>query len=708
MKTLHRVWLRISAVFAALIAAFFFIGTTAYRVSADTSVLVKDFDKTTIIDDLKDFNIADYPKNEDGAPQVIAFMEYCYSSYAFYKEYYGLYFYVYNPTERPIFTTGNKANVAVSYDSEGKPNDYGNVELRLLNATDEKYNNRFFKFKVKNGADFYERTTNYATSNGERRYDVAGIQLAYTSGNVEMDYTYGKTYYFKGYSKGLSAESETQSTLTSRVEGMETLELKVGHTNYRTEDYKDNVCDELNTVYFSVPEEKFAKYGNRLQKIKATWEEYKTSPIFVTNEESAANALDKWVGQDIGNRQDELAYRVLWDKYYDYSLGSDYLETYYTFKGAYNRLTGGSTQVVDLGFSYSTVYHWKDTNDEGNKINDLELLSWIFYREDALYNDGKPNDWSVTADELERYMLEVSERLKDLGQNTVSSDNYFASLFANEIDSDRIELLDENRDGDSQTATRGRITQTIDAGDEQKLLFAQEQSFWDKLFGRKLEFKGESYSPIKVFNAPSELDGETAETFAEKYYVNKNDASYVLNYCKEELKKGNRPVLFRFAQTDYYAANAYFDAESNKNFTSCDGFVAQETMFFEFDIISLTFKDTGGVQTVVPVVSDPIDIINDITPPPDIPGDDGVNPDKPSNGCGAGISWDSIVSFLVSLALLVFGVWLLIQLGVWLISGGFKVVFKVLSVIAKRLLNVLWWLITLPFRFIKKLFRKRE
>ena len=49
-----------------------------------------------------------------------------------------------------------------------------------------------------------------------------------------------------------------------------------------------------------------------------------------------------------------------------------------------------------------------------------------------------------------------------------------------------------------------------------------------------------------------------------------------------------------------------------------DGYVAQMTTFHDFDVISLTFRSEKGVDTVIAVCSDPIDIINGVTPPSDL------------------------------------------------------------------------------------------
>ena len=48
-----------------------------------------------------------------------------------------------------------------------------------------------------------------------------------------------------------------------------------------------------------------------------------------------------------------------------------------------------------------------------------------------------------------------------------------------------------------------------------------------------------------------------------------------------------------------------------------DGYVAQETVFLDFDVLSLTF-DSGYREHVIGVVAEPIDIINGLTPPSDL------------------------------------------------------------------------------------------
>ena len=82
--------------------------------------------------------------------------------------------------------------------------------------------------------------------------------------------------------------------------------------------------------------------------------------------------------------------------------------------------------------------------------------------------------------------------------------------------------------------------------------------------------------------------------------------------------------VFRFAQTEYYSRSlevgyyrTTFPVQNSGwvfNYTTHPTGYAQSTVFLNFDIIELTFlKD--GVFTVIPAVSDPIDIYSDTEVP---------------------------------------------------------------------------------------------
>ena len=590
---------RILVAIAAIMLSFFCVfERVVVSASADASS-VQDFSKTSIMDDLSDMDLLGFEANEKGKPQVIRFQEYCYSEKYIFSDYYGLFIYIFNPTEKPINTKArNVANMAIAYDSDGEPCDYENVELDFCDKTD---NNRYYKFEVSAREKMLSIAKSYMETHQKRRYDIAGIELVREDGKKAEDYLHQTTYYFTGYAAGCAqgtSFSDTVSTLASTKEGLETIELEVKHANYRTQEYKDNVCDELQTAYFSVPQKYFDEYGV-LQKIEAEWYEYKTKPIFVTSDADAYDALYPYIGKDIGKTTSELDWRILWDQYSE-SVGYGSSLIYNRFNHAYNAVDNFSKDI-SFGDNFAGV-RW----GYGANLQYEPSLDWLFEKNKDLIDTVE--DYNVAAKDVEKYMNWYTEKFLDqekLGGNVQA---YAEGLFAESIDEDRLGKLDEPSD------KRGYVKEKIDEKSKQDVIFEKAQSWFSKLVkGTKYEEK--ELSPIVVLTA-DDLKDLNEDTFAEKYFISNEHKKAVFDYCKEEVSEGRQAVLFRFAVTDYYACEARFDKVGNGSMSSVDGYVAQETVFLDFDIISLTFRNEGGAETVIPVAANPIDIINGISPQP--------------------------------------------------------------------------------------------
>jgi len=138
----------------ALVLVVCTLFSTVHSTVAFASEREVSFDETNVLDDLtsssvngEPFDIKDYPYNENSDIQVISFIEYCYSYRANLRDNYGLYIYVYNPKGLNISTSEkqNKIQMATSYDSEGKPNDYEKFSLQFLSKVESgDYKNLFY------------------------------------------------------------------------------------------------------------------------------------------------------------------------------------------------------------------------------------------------------------------------------------------------------------------------------------------------------------------------------------------------------------------------------------------------------------------------------------------------------------------------------------------------------------------------------------
>ena len=146
--------------------------------------------------------------------------------------------------------------------------------------------------------------------------------------------------------------------------------------------------------------------------------------------------------------------------------------------------------------------------------------------------------------------------------------------------------------------------------------YDSNHSWWDKLWDYGFSWPStdgdyKNVAPIYVLS-DNDLNGTDAAISA-NLLVNDNDVSALKNFYNTENSKGNRVVLFRFASTDYYCAPAFRSGYSG-SIDNTDTYVAQQTVFFDFDIIDLTFNK-DGVFAVIPAVSSPTDIVNELTPP---------------------------------------------------------------------------------------------
>ena len=641
--------------------SLFVVFESTLSIGASAATAITNYKKTSILDDLRDIDTSKYPKDDDGELQVIRFQEYCYSEIPVLADYYGLYVYIYNPTETPINTSDgvNKLNMATAYDVNGQPTSYGNLNLIYCDSHD----NRFYKFYVAEYASMLRVEKAYASNNhGKRRYDIAGIQLTTINGvkkdSQKKDRAYGYTFFFEGYAAYCDIDNpEAESTLECTMQPLETLKLNVKQTNYRTGDFVDNVCDELNTVYFTVADDIFEKYGN-LQKISAEWYEYKTKPVFVTSDMAAYNALESYIGVNIGKKKDDLDWSVAWEKW---DIVTENLHSVYFDKGYNNR-------SLDNDY-FENLLDWLRVHYFDESAVFTPQIDWLFPREGAKKN----SDYKVSKTQMVDYAKAYAVKYAPFSDIIVGANgNYSVNLFEESIDTDRLGLVQEY----NKNATRGYVKQTIDVGDTGSLTVKKDQGFWDKLW-HGVQYKEKDYDPIIVLDDLAALQGMSTETFAKEYLVNADEAATIKAHCETEIKNNGRVVLFRFAVTDYYASTAYFEKIGNNDFTDADGYVAQETVFLDFDVISLTFRGEEGADVVIPCVSDPLDIINGVDPSPDL---------------GNTKDWPEWVYWIIYGLLLILGGFLVFGVVMFLLNSGpvFKAVGKV---------------ICLPFNLLSRFFK---
>lgn len=609
----ERVLLAVFCVFVALLIA---VGAGASTLLPAMAAEFTAYDRSGIEDDLRDVDISAYPADENGRHFLmdeVGFMEYGYSESSFIVDnYFGIYFYVYNPTEREVSTRAgaNVVNMATAYNEAGEPTNYENVPITVLDCTD---NHRFYKFRITDGAAVYERAHAYAQAHGGvRRYDIAGIQLWFTGDQNATDSFTERgeksvTYRCTGYAAGCGEDGSEESTLNIERDKLESVELDVQKTFWRTQTSSLGYGhqNQLDTVYFTVPQRLFDEYGE-LQRIKAEWWEYKTKQIIVMENDTFREEMEQYIavhlpeagGDFIGYKDNNIPY------------------TFYAPDGA--------------GYP---LYRWNSSvnrhaGDEWLQGTDLRTLYYVFSTHGESIEKYDPyadivSMGGVTSNALEEYVFGYNKSFEN-GELSVKDGKVIsADLFEADIDESR------KVDNDRGKIQKGYSYYDFDINEDVQEIVSWEDgspNWWetgteygwhDLIYGNIPEETGRTFAPIYI---PKEEDFTgTPEHIADQLMCQVSDVERLQAAYQTE---GEVLVMFRFAVTDYMAAQGdtskyeTWDNPGLDDFESSPSYVAQQSVFLNFDIIQLTFNDKGDM-TIIPVVASPIDIIDPITPPPD-------------------------------------------------------------------------------------------
>ncbi len=623
---------------AVLVFCMYAGGNLPSRVYADTGGEL-NYDSTNVLDDLKSatvngqpFNLSAYPRNPFGTPQVITFAEYCYSQYENGNGNYALYIYVYNPalTEFSFVSQRNKIEISSDFyyageeGAVGSVKDYMKFPLKFCNASTGDYENRFLKFRIVDENDVLlnaEREHEEAT--GNRYYHIAGIELYELGGDATtaQDYWVNQYYQFSGYAEGYG-DSEKFPFQCDATGNAEAVQLDVQHTYYRTESSGkgENHQNQLDTVYFAVPKRLFDTYG-KLQRIKAEWYEYKTKDYVVTSNSEFYNAVQSYLGKIVPSSNGKV----------------DTVEPVLNDDIGY-ALANGMKTISSWGSETFESAEWGWNLGVALRIDEIcDRLTLLFLTDNIDEYDPyeTDNEGTINGNELYDRIMSYGKSY-DAGTLPVKDGTISADLFESDIDEER------KTDSEQGKIQKGYSYYDFDADtDVQKLISWSdgdpsfwenwnEFGFWDTLFGNIPSETGREISPIQVLKE-SDLSGTDAEV-SQRLLVNINDIQAIKDAYNDAITVNPLDsedeecylVMFRFATSDYYAAPVdIYESDFWGTVHKGQAYVARQSVFFDFDVIDLTFNK-DGVYTVIPVVSDPIDIVNDLTSPTDM-GDDGLN-----------------------------------------------------------------------------------
>lgn len=582
------------------------------------------FDNTSIFDDLygskddngNEFDLSNYPIDKDGELQFFSFVEYGYSYYANYEKNYALYLYLYNPQQLNFQTylDSNVVRMGVSYatkDDNIVISEYEDFNIVCVSRTTGDYANLFYKFKVLDpNKKILSMAQAYEKENGCRRYDIAGVYLKTDKSDVTLDKNIGRTYKCSGYMATYGKDASNPSTFVCNVEKLETLDLKVYQTSYLTGVSSAGAYhhNNVSSVYFAIPQRVLDKYGS-LWEIYAQWYECKTAPILVTsNVDFYYKALNNNHYETVDNSEGGTS--LLYDKSVDYLL----------WYGRHSDSVAGSSNILHYDWAYNLRPFSMTSGDMfiqrfANSYSNV--LPFVFYSpsytESGAFN--VINKQTVAGDVK-------SSQIRDYIQNYKSSNyvdwhtsrNLASELFVNTVDSARADKgikVGLNK-------VRTNLGDTFDL----KSWNSEYGSWWDKLtqYGwsyPKNEVLDEQHTNVKPFE---EVINTTLNsvTLSSDLLINENDVDSFKTFCNSSYANDEVPYLFRFAVSDYYSRPLGYGDSQNKVYKTekeSDTYLAQETVFFDFNIITMTFKGKEDYYTLA-VMHTPVDVIAGVEPPP--------------------------------------------------------------------------------------------
>lgn len=592
-------------------------GLVAY--ASDNNV---KFDNTSIFEDLygskdehgNEFDLGNYPKDKDGELRFYTFVEYGYSYYANLNKNYALYMYLYNPQQLNFQTylDSNVVRMGVSYatkDDNIVISEYEDFNIVCVSRTTGDYANLFYKFKVLDpNKKILSMAQAYEKENECRRYDIAGVYLKTDKSDVTLDKNIGRTYKCSGYMATYGKDASNPSTFVCNVEKLETLDLKVYQTSYLTGVSSAGAYhhNNVSSVYFAIPQRVLDKYGS-LWEIYAQWYECKTAPIFVTSNSNLYNGMKDLTHYSLSENKNKPRFDDSVPYYFYYGMDSNeglgQVHSRTTYDWAYNL------------YSYEEDYPSSSTHVTVS--NSALNLPYVFYSPSYTVNGAFNviNKQTVAGDV-------TSSQIRDYIQNYKSSNyvdwhtsrNLASELFVNTVDSARADKgikVGLNK-------VRTNLGDTFDL----KSWNSEYGSWWDKLtqYGwsyPKNEVLDEQHTNVKPFE---EVINTTLNsvTLSSDLLINENDVDSFKTFCNSSYANDEVPYLFRFAVSDYYSRPLGYGDSQNKVYKTekeSDTYLAQETVFFDFNIITMTFKGKEDYYTLA-VMHTPVDVIAGVEPPP--------------------------------------------------------------------------------------------
>lgn len=468
-----------------------------------------------------------------------------------------VYLYLFNPSGKMI-----SGGTLTCPDNDGKSTPFSLVPVMTMeDVSAEDW--RFMKLEVTgHWWHQYEKNQDGSVNIHTRRRQITDLTLKFEDGS-------SKTFPYNGSFVIEDKQTDDKVTAKSVKGNFESkINLEINYTYYRTDTSPKGAYyhNQVDSIYFNVPKYLEESYG-KLTDVKLSYQRARTSPMFVTDNAGIYNALKGNLMKDATTYNSSIP--ELW----------------------WVQIMGGGTTV--LGLSYNVDL--SKSNVKSNRV--ISPMRSVFYAKNV--NAGvRAADSSVSRDELNAWMYQYAKLYPDINYLQGAKGQIPSHFFSSYDDVTTVNV-----------ATLGLKAES----------FATNHSFFDKLLNYGLSYA--------INGSPSDYDLDLSQAIvkieAAHQIVGKSDVLYFaesdesnLRNCLAKADASDQSMyLVRFNVSQYYQRDlaARFNGKSYNDGDESVAYVAEQDIYLNLHVLELTYKNESGVETTVPVTSNHIDCIADLT-----------------------------------------------------------------------------------------------
>ena len=640
-------------------------GVFARSVFADS--MESGYDQSKVLKDLEDsvisgkqFEVSDYPADDDGDLKILAFAEYCYNFYTSEQDDYGLYFYVYNP-QLIEFDYSSALNTVSMRIGGNTADGYADYDLTFLDmSAGGDLQGRFLKYKIALSDEEKSAVLN-KLDHSSRVYEISEFELKLFGGSSAA-YDVSAKYTYTGFAKGYGEDKEGDSTLNCSVSGdVASISPEVHHTFYRAEGSNGTTTytqDTLYSVYFSVPDELFGEYGELIE-IRASWLKAMTQWAFLTGNRQFYDFVGQYMGLNMSDGENiifPLEGAALSD-----------LTDYRIYAQDYDKQA-----VFDYG-----KYGSRDFYIPGYAEYDGWFSGLFYAGEDTDSADDYVVSSEVLLQSMEKYHDEYDMREDYEVDDYIFSTPYGGEyLEVNGVEYPYSKALFESWDSEETIAD-------ISADSELPSLTSVTlgKNFWESLFGGYHEVSSTEFDGIKAIEIITEDSFESTPALTcENLFIDTADYEDFADFYETAEAKGETVILLRFDVGEYSALETVLGTTNdnqlitpNIDIISTNGRIFKQNVYLNFDVIHLKFL-LGDTVTTIGVIMDPITVIGDSTPAID------TSPDSR-------LDWWKTVLAVIALFVLIILLWPILPYIIKMLVAIITLPFKAIAALYKAIKN---------------------